>query len=220
MQLLTVATKDESAEEPYTGEDPYLLLGLTGERYVYTSKDIKIAYRKMAMKHHPDRGGNKDVFAKITGAYELLSNSVRRKRFDETGFWGVTPEMLEQQALGKLTQLFSQVLDSFVSQLNTNLDYCNPVTEVETMLHREEASIMERLQHIKVGTNRYKTVIKRLKSKRKVNPVISLMESRIQNFIQARENLSNELQVVREAKKQVKDYSYETESAAHIFINF
>lgn len=34
--------------------------------------DIKKAYRKLALKHHPDKGGDEEKFKEITGAYEAL----------------------------------------------------------------------------------------------------------------------------------------------------
>jgi molecular chaperone DnaJ len=37
-------------------------------------EDIKKAYRKLAMEHHPDRSGNEEKFKEITEAYEILTN--------------------------------------------------------------------------------------------------------------------------------------------------
>ena len=34
--------------------------------------EIKKAYRKQSLKHHPDRGGNNEQFQKINTAYEVL----------------------------------------------------------------------------------------------------------------------------------------------------
>ena len=39
-----------------------------------TSEEIKKSYRKLAMKNHPDKGGDPELFQKITEAYEVLSN--------------------------------------------------------------------------------------------------------------------------------------------------
>ena len=46
----------------------YDLLGL--ERNA-DAKAIKKAFRKLAIKHHPDRGGNEATFKKISEAYEV-----------------------------------------------------------------------------------------------------------------------------------------------------
>lgn len=55
--------------------------------------EIKKAYRKMAMKYHPDRNsGDKDAeqkFKEAAEAYEVLGNPERRKRYDQFGKEGV-----------------------------------------------------------------------------------------------------------------------------------
>ena len=37
-----------------------------------TYQQIKKAFRKLALKHHPDRGGDADKFKEINAAYEVL----------------------------------------------------------------------------------------------------------------------------------------------------
>lgn len=44
--------------------------------------EIKNAYRKLAKSHHPDKGGDKDNFQKIQEAYEVLSDPIKRKNYD------------------------------------------------------------------------------------------------------------------------------------------
>ncbi len=44
--------------------------------------DIKKAYRKMAMKHHPDRGGDEATFKKISEAYDVLSDPQKKQMVD------------------------------------------------------------------------------------------------------------------------------------------
>jgi len=44
--------------------------------------DIKRAYRKMAMRHHPDRGGDQAEFQRIQEAYSVLSDPAKRHQYD------------------------------------------------------------------------------------------------------------------------------------------
>ncbi|MBQ8579407.1 MAG: molecular chaperone DnaJ [Oscillospiraceae bacterium] len=60
-----------------------------------SADEIKRAYRKSAMKYHPDRNpGDKDAeekFKEIGEAYEVLSDDDKRARYDQYGFAGVDP---------------------------------------------------------------------------------------------------------------------------------
>ena len=60
-----------------------------------SADEIKKAYRKSAMKYHPDRNpGDKEAeekFKELGEAYEVLSNDDKRARYDQFGFAGVDP---------------------------------------------------------------------------------------------------------------------------------
>ena len=67
-----------------------------------SAEEIKRAYRKSAMKYHPDRNpGDKEAeekFKEIGEAYEVLSNDEKRSRYDQFGFAGVDPNYGAGQA--------------------------------------------------------------------------------------------------------------------------
>ena len=50
-----------------------------------TKEDIKKAFRKLAQKHHPDKGGDETAFKEITEAYSTLSDDRRRREYDSYG---------------------------------------------------------------------------------------------------------------------------------------
>ena len=50
--------------------------------------DIKKAYRNLAKKHHPDKGGDAEKFKKISSAYETLGDDQKRSQYDTYGSAG------------------------------------------------------------------------------------------------------------------------------------
>ena len=62
--------------------DYYSTLGLQRGA---SDADIKKAYRAMAMKHHPDRGGDEKKFKEISQAYEFLSDPQKKQIIDLGG---------------------------------------------------------------------------------------------------------------------------------------
>jgi len=62
--------------------DPYESLGIHKGA---SDDEIKKSYRKLAMKHHPDKGGDPEQFKKIQGAYDILSDPQKKQNLDQFG---------------------------------------------------------------------------------------------------------------------------------------
>jgi hypothetical protein len=61
-------------------ENYYQILGLPD---LASIEEVKKAFRELAKKHHPDRGGDPEKFKKILEAYKVLSNPEEKERYDE-----------------------------------------------------------------------------------------------------------------------------------------
>jgi molecular chaperone DnaJ len=76
--------------------DYYDILGVPRNA---TEEDIKKAYRKLAMKHHPDRNqgdkakASEEKFKEAKEAYEMLTDAQKRAAYDQFGHAGVDPNM-------------------------------------------------------------------------------------------------------------------------------
>lgn len=67
--------------------DYYEVLGVGKEA---SADEIKKAFRKLAVKYHPDKqGGDEAKFKEINEAYEVLKDQQKRKRYDQFGHAGV-----------------------------------------------------------------------------------------------------------------------------------
>ena len=60
----------------------YDILGVNRQA---SDKELKQAYKKASMQHHPDRGGNEDTFKKINEAYSTLKDPSKRQMYDQYG---------------------------------------------------------------------------------------------------------------------------------------
>ncbi len=63
-------------------KDYYSILGVAQNA---TKDDIKKAYRSLAHKYHPDKGGDEARFKEINEAYQILSDDKKRSQYDQFG---------------------------------------------------------------------------------------------------------------------------------------
>ena len=103
-------------------KDYYKILGVEKGA---SDEEIKKAYRKMALKHHPDRNNgdkaSEESFKEATNAYEVLSDPQKKQQFDTYGSEG--PDQFSggfrQQGTGfNMDDIFSQFGDIFGRQQN------------------------------------------------------------------------------------------------------
>src|SRR3954463_12919839 len=66
--------------------DYYEILGIGKSA---SADEIKKAFRRQAVQHHPDRGGDEAKFKEVNEAYEVLKDEKKRQRYDQFGHAGV-----------------------------------------------------------------------------------------------------------------------------------
>ncbi|HEX9391607.1 MAG TPA: molecular chaperone DnaJ [Usitatibacteraceae bacterium] len=92
--------------------DYYEVLGLNRDA---SDEEIKKSYRKLAMKHHPDRNPEdksaEEKFKEAKEAYEVLSEPEKRRAYDAYGHAGVNPQMGggDGQGFGGFSEAFGDI---------------------------------------------------------------------------------------------------------------
>eukprot|EP00824_Muranothrix_gubernata_P008144 TRINITY_DN2040_c0_g1_i1.p1 TRINITY_DN2040_c0_g1~~TRINITY_DN2040_c0_g1_i1.p1 ORF type:complete len:428 (-),score=90.70 TRINITY_DN2040_c0_g1_i1:125-1345(-) len=79
----------EEEDMPKKEVDNKKYYDLIGVPQSATEQEIKKAFRKKALKEHPDKGGDVEKFKELTVAYEVLSNSEKRNIYDKYGEEGL-----------------------------------------------------------------------------------------------------------------------------------
>ena len=102
-------------------KDLYEILGLTHEA---SENDIKKAYRKLALKYHPDRQGSKsdkekkeaeEKFKEISFAYSILSDPDKKQKYDQ---YGITDDQQMGGAGFDASEIFKHFMGGFGHMFN------------------------------------------------------------------------------------------------------
>lgn len=185
--------------------NPYKVLGV---RKTAGSKTIRAAYRRLSKQHHPDVGGDEEEFKKISWAYSLLSDEVRRSRYDATGRVdeGVTRE--------KVVIFLKNFFHSVVNYQRPDGSMDSP--EWEDILDKVLRSIRGGQQQVRDEqrkarqlVKRTKQLIARFKPLQEDDPVGDILRDKLKDLENQLKTHDDALEMSLEAEKILKTYSYE-----------
>ena len=98
-----------------------------------TYEDIRKAYHKCALKHHPDKGGDPEIFKKISLAYSILSNPETRNDYDKKG---KNKDHNDHDPFTVFKKFFNQYNPFFVSKQPSKQTFFIKVSLTWTSSHR------------------------------------------------------------------------------------
>lgn len=142
--------------------DLYKILGI---KNTASLEQIKKAYRKKVKKHHPDIGGDPDLFKQIQEAYDILSNPEKRKTYDVTGTVDNEPNYDLQTAVAVVVDKIKFKIDGLENK--DLLTKGGMLLEILTSIKDEIEEKGRNIEYEKERIESLKTLRKRLKTKRR-----------------------------------------------------
>jgi curved DNA-binding protein CbpA len=168
---------------------------------------VKRAYRRKSRAVHPDRGGDHTAMVALNRAYQTLSDTSKRARYDETGQDTQAPARVDIQARQAIMSLFTQGIE----RTDDSVDLIALVREQIT-LNRER--IAGQAAELKRKANRLEARRKRMKfTGDGPNFLDDLLAQQIGVANANAEGARGQIEVCKRAIELLKDFAYKREPA-------
>lgn len=179
-----------------------------------TQKEIKDAYRKLAMIHHPDKGGDEAQFKQIVLAYSVLSDEDKRHQYDN----GRSAEDIyranngQNDALKMVIEVFLQIVARTPTIKNINLFDAVRASVGETLreIDKDKNQIARQIE-------KFEAVKKRVISKGNENVFSQALDAQIQKANFDINALDRSYKIGTDGLKILEDYDYDFEAMQTLF---
>lgn len=179
--------------------NPYIELDIPIDA---TDEEIKIRFRSLAQIHHPDKGGDEQIFVRIKLAYEILIDPIRRKEFDLLG------ESSEDLTLRNTAlEHISQMVSRLVPNLNPETD--DLIVQMQDEVLKIKTDMYHNINLCHVHLEHLKQVLRRVNSKTKrKNLILELVEKQIEGRKNDLAGFEKNLKICDLILEILKDYYF------------
>jgi len=133
-------------------KDFYKILGINKSA---SDNEIKKAYKKLAFQYHPDKNKSSDAeskFREISEAYEVLSNTDKRRMYDNFGYDAVSGEMPHVNPMDLFQSLFNVDFTGLGEGMHSNIFVFSdlssmPFTQVKASMKYNIECSLDELYH-------------------------------------------------------------------------
>jgi len=161
--------------------------------------DIKKAYKSLAIKCHPDKGGSKEDFIKLEEAKRILLDDKQREQYDRTGSTQKGPS-IEEEARQILSQYFTGIIqgDDFKMDL---------IEKVKTALANDMLRLRQELRNQKDTLDKLTKHAGRVVSTDEMNLFQNIITSKIEATKTNIEQIESKTRAFDQATLMIDHYS-------------
>lgn len=170
-----------------------------------TQQEIKDAYRDLAKETHPDKeGGDVEAFKDISKAYMVLSDTRKRKRYDETGI-EEGESHTNNLANGLLQRMFNDILTKTgprgILKINVVIEIKQQLNQIINSAEKGKKGLLESTEELEV-------VLGRVVHKSEQNVFTHILKNRIENNKINHTDLCQSIETAQTALVMIAEYEF------------